>query len=533
MSQADNSNAEASPGSSSIAKTLLLTVTVLWCLYWYVHAWPYWEDDAYIHLEFARSVAAGQGFAFNGHIVAGDTSPFWVFSLAGMHAFIPDWMIAGKSLAVLGAAVGFAGTYAFARRLARSQQLPGAALFPAAMVLLVAVNPFTCYWIFSGMEAFAAAGLACFAVLAATSEVPSTGTFLIGCLLAGVTPLVRPEMTFLTLLLVFPLLAQWLRLPKSPVKFILLVAGAVLVCAPLAQWMLYSMHSFGHILPNTNAAKRAAPSRSIVSHLLTIYSLGVPLIVVGFCAGILALVFRASAVGRSIQRAIDATFQRDPPQDPRSLPLAGWIFIFWACINTLFYIANHTYVQTRYILVTVPELTVVILAVALAASRRAARALYVLALLYSAMVSVVVVRPFIRNKGINCGVERNLAVFIRDHVPPTAPVAVFGIGEIAFISQHPIVDTGGIMRPEAIPYLNAPHGEMERWARSEGAQYFMTSQPGPDAVLVFSEPLRVIGWTIHPSLYDDSYPIELWNLPPGASLFPPAGAPQPTQPANE
>jgi hypothetical protein len=401
------------------------------------------------------------------------------------------------------------------------------------MVLLVAVNPFTCYWIFSGMEAFAAAGLACFAVLAATSEVPSTGTFLAGCLLAGVAPLVRPEMTFLTLLLVLPLLAQWLRLPKSPTKVALLAAGVFLICAPLARWMLYSLHNFGHLLPNTNAAKRAAPSQSVVSHLLSIYSLGVPLIVGGFCAGILALVLRASTVRRSIQRAIAVAFQPDPPQDSRSLPLAGWIFILWACINTLFYIANHTYVQTRYILVTVPGLTVVILAVALAASRRAARTLYVLALLYAAMVSIVVVRPFIRNKGIDCQTDRDLALFIRDHVPPTAPVAVFGIGEIAFISQHPIVDTGGITRPEAIPYMNAPPGEMERWARSEGAQYFITAKPGPDAVLVFSEPFRVIGWTLHPSLYDDSYPLELWNLPPGASLFPPAEAREPTQSVHE
>ena len=533
MPQADNSTQEASPGSSGITKTLLLTVTVLWCVYWFVHAWPYWEDDAYIHLEFARSVAAGQGFAFNGHIVAGDTSPFWVLLLAGMHTLIPDWMIAGKTLAVLGAAVGFSGTYAFARRLARSQQLSGAALFPAAMVLLIAVNPFTCYWIFSGMEAFAAAGLACFAVLAATSEVPSTGTFLAGCLLAGIAPLVRPEMTFLTLLLALPLLAQWLRLPKSPMRFTLLAAGVVLVCAPLAEWMLYSLHNFGHLLPNTNAAKRAAPSQSVVSHLLTIYSLGVPLIVGGFCAGILVLVLRGSAVRRSIQRAITAAFQLDPPQDSRSLPLAAWIFILWPSINTLFYIANHTYVQTRYILVTAPGLTVVILAVALAASRRGGRAAYVLALLYAAIVSVAVVRPFIRNKGIYCQTVRDLALFIRDHVPPTAPVAVFGIGEIAFLSHHPIVDTGGITRPEAIPYMNAPPGEMERWAQSEGAQYFITAKPGPDAVLVFSESVRAIGWTLYPSRYDESYPLELWNLPPGASLFPPEEAPQPTQSVHE
>ena len=50
-------------------KNLLLAATVLWCLYWFVHAWPYLEDDTYIHLEFARSFAAGHGFAFNGRAV--------------------------------------------------------------------------------------------------------------------------------------------------------------------------------------------------------------------------------------------------------------------------------------------------------------------------------------------------------------------------------------------------------------------------------------------------------------------------------
>jgi hypothetical protein len=531
MPYADNSTAEAR--SSGTLKILLLSVTVLWCGYWFVHAWPYWEDDAFIHLEFARSLAAGQGFAFNGHVVAGDTAPLWVILLAGMHTLIPDWIVAGKTLTVLGAAVGFAGTYAFARRLAGSLRLPDASLFPAAMVLLVAFNPFTCYWIFSGMEPLAATGLACFAVLATTVEAPSTRTFLTGCLFAGIAPLVRPEMTFLTALLALPLLAQWVRLPKSTVKLANLAVGAVLLCAPLALWSLYSLHAFGHLLPNTNAAKRAAPGESVLRHLLSIYSFGFPLIVCGLCAGILSFVLRTSSVRRSLQSAIATALRPAPPQDSPSLPLSAWIFILWVLINTAFYIANHTYVQTRYILVTAPALTVVIMAVAFATSRRAGRAAYVLALLYAAIVSVTVARPFIRNKGIDCQTARDLALFIRDHVPPTAAVAAFGIGELAFVSQHPIVDTGGITRPEAIPYLYAPFEDMVRWAQSQGAQYFVIGKPGPDAVVVFSEPLRDIGWTFHTSEYENSYPLQLWSLAPGTGAIQPAGAPQPARPLPE
>ena len=70
MPSQDNSTAQA-----RIASALLLALTLLWCLYWFVHSWHYWEDDAFIHLEFARSLAAGRGFAFNGRVVAGDTAP--------------------------------------------------------------------------------------------------------------------------------------------------------------------------------------------------------------------------------------------------------------------------------------------------------------------------------------------------------------------------------------------------------------------------------------------------------------------------
>src|SRR5438270_8620768 len=98
---------------------VLLTLVVLWCIYWFFHAWNYWEDDAYIHLEFARSVTNGQGFAFNGRVVAGDTAPLWVLLLVAVHALLVNWMLAGKVVNVLGAVFGFSGIYAFAVPLAR------------------------------------------------------------------------------------------------------------------------------------------------------------------------------------------------------------------------------------------------------------------------------------------------------------------------------------------------------------------------------------------------------------------------------
>src|SRR6185312_4305210 len=118
----------------------LLIASLLWCVYWLIHAQGYWEDDAWIHLEFARSVSQGHGFAFNGRVVAGDTAPLWVLLLAGVHALIPQWVTAGKLLTILGAALGLSAVYAFARRMAQHLLAGRAAqLFPAAMLLLVVV----------------------------------------------------------------------------------------------------------------------------------------------------------------------------------------------------------------------------------------------------------------------------------------------------------------------------------------------------------------------------------------------------------
>ena len=523
MPSADNPPAQSR--AVRIESSLLLVLALVWCVIWFVHAWHYWEDDAYIHLEFARSLATGRGFAFNGRVVAGDTAPLWVFLLAAMHLLIPGWLVAGKFLTALGAALSLAGTYAFARRLA-SSMLPyhrDAELFPAALVLLLVANPYYCYWVFSGMESVAASGLAFFAVLAATRNRPSTATFLTASLLAGFAPLLRPELFFLSALLIFPLIGQWRRLPGKPAepfKLTVFVSSLLLLTAPVLIWSFYSLHAFGHILPNTNAAKRAAPADSVLRHLLSIYSAGFPLILCGLIAGILYLLLRPAAVRHSLHRAV-ASALRSPTESstaaslqPPSLPFAGWIFLLWPLIATLFYIANHTYVQTRYILLTAPGLTIVIVLLALAAVPRTGRILYLAALAAALAVSLLQTRPFIRNKELNCQISQDLALYIRDRLPPDAPVAAYSIGQIAFVSQHPILDISGITRPDAIPYLIVPPQAMVQWARAQGAQYYLAGlQPEPGAVLVYTSNIRFAAWTFHTALYSTSTPVNLWKLP--------------------
>ena len=521
--------------SGGMAPVLLLAASMLWCTYWFVHARGYWEDDAWIHLEFARSVSQGLGFAFNGHLVAGDTAPLWVLLLAGLHTLIADWLTAGKLLTVLGAVFGLSGIYAFARRITQSLLAERTArIFPAAIVLLVVVNPYTCYWIFSGMEPVTCAGLACWAVLAATRERPTKLSFIVACLSAGLGPLLRPEMFFLAVLLALPILGQWRRLDLSPVaKFFLAAVGILLLAGPSLVWSLYSLHAFGHLLPNTNAAKRAAPDDSVLCRLATIYLTGLPAVFAGAIAGLASLALHFSATIRSLRGAI-ASAIADEPSPPRAdaksqrmLPPTGWIFILWALISTLFYLANHTYVQTRYILITAPGLTAVIFAQALRLWPRIERWLYSAALAAALVVSIVVVVPFLRNKAGNCETSRQLALYMHDHLPQDAPVALYSIGQIAFQSQHPIVDTGGITRPGAVPYLNAPPESMAGWAQSEGARYYIEAgSPLPGSVPVFTVSAPYLGWAIHPSEYSETVPVSIWKLPTQKS----DGQPSPLQP---
>ena len=130
-------------------------------------------------------------------------------------------------------------------------------------------------------------------------------------------------------------------------------------------------------------------------------------------------------------------------------------------------------------------------------------------------MSLVIARPLVQNKGLDCDATTELATFMRDRLPPGAPVATYSIGQVAFLSKHPIIDTGGITRPEVIPLLIYPPEVAVRWAQeTQGAEYFIGAKPQPDAVLVHQEAKRFAAWTLHPSRYSEPDRVELWKLAP-------------------
>ena len=117
---------------------------------------------------------------------------------------------------------------------------------------------------------------------------------------------------------------------------------------------------------------------------------------------------------RSLHRAVASAFIVPGPRPPPRGPPRPFLFPAGSSSSgrpsrPSSYIANHTYVQTRYILLTAPGLTIVILLLIFAASPRTGRILYIAALAAALAVSLVEARPFIRNKEFNCQITQDLA----------------------------------------------------------------------------------------------------------------------------
>jgi hypothetical protein len=481
---------------------LLLALTAILTAVWFVHALGYWEDDAYIHLEFARSVATGKGFSFNGRVVYGDTSPLWVLLLVAAHAVIPDWMTAGKTLTALGAVFALTGEFLFCRSLVRDRLTAAqSSVFAATMLLVFVLSPYFGYWAFSGMEALTAGGVVCWALLAVARKPVSAGRFLVAAFLAGLAPVLRPEMSFFTLLIGLVLIERLVRM-ASPVgqKLALLVGGLVLIAAPAVLWARYALHTFGMVVPNTNAAKRANPGDSVPQHLLQIYVGGFPVVLIGLLLLAGWLLWSRGRRGERLGPALHA---------------GGWLLFVWTAINCVFYVADHTYVQTRYIFVTAPLLTFAIFAIAVQRFPRVYRGLLAFALVFGAFVSTFATWHLVNEKKAIDGVYAQLAAFL-ETLPPEAGVAHYSIGEAAFLSGHTIIDTGGITRPSIIPLLaDTTDDRRIAWMYSQGAQYAVVdNSPMPGAVLVWSHDVPTTRWVLHLHHGQDFEHLHVWKLPP-------------------
>jgi len=203
-------------------------------------------DDAWIHMVYARSLAALQGFAYNpGQLETGSTSPLWAILLAPAaflaRAFGISVVVPAK---VIGIGTGLAASLGGARA-ARALGLGQAA--QVVVGLAIAFDPGLAFAQVSGMEVMLAAALALWTVAELAAErVWSTA------IAAALAPLARPEM----MLIALPVLAaiEW-RMHRQRARPAMRLLVLVPLLVGVGGWMLYCQLVTGYPLPGTFYAK--------------------------------------------------------------------------------------------------------------------------------------------------------------------------------------------------------------------------------------------------------------------------------------
>jgi len=424
-------------------------------------------DDSWIHLQFARNLAAGAGFSYNpGEPVAGSTAPLWTL-LLGAGA-----VVASASLATA-KVIGVVATLAAAlitRRAALAWGTPPDVALVAA-IALVWMGPLA-WGALSGMEVSLAAMLVAAALLAHARD-----RILVSAACAALAVLARPEA-----LLLVPLLVA--ARPLTLRRVAVFTAVTVIVVAPA---VLFSLSTAGTPYPATAAAKvegglvgwlggvrepaavtwierPAAFFKEWLLWLTTTHWLLpialVPALILGWRRGGRALgLVELALVAHPLGMALLAPYR------------------------------GPAFQEGRYSIHLLP-LAVLAIAVAMgrpgtagpaAAAPAAGRRRWVLGLAAAAWLAIAAATLVPAATRYAWGVQNinamqvHLGRWVDARLPKTARIALNDIGAIAFFSRRDVIDLMGLVTPEIIPYRR----------RGESGVMDYISETCPDYVIIF------------------------------------------------
>ena len=420
-------------------------------------------DDPWIHLTFARRLAAGDGLAYRaGELVAGSTAPLWTALLAlvvGLPGGAAGWtQLLGVALHVVALALGFR----LARRLGLSPRR--AALATVLIGLadgLVLAAP-------SGMEVALFGALFAAGLLRHLDERQDPSLPPLSFLAWGLAALARPEGLLLPLLAALDrcLVADaggW-RVDARRLRAALVgLAVSALVLVPVGAlfWVVS-----GSPLPTTLGAKTAgaplfAPPLRDLAAMLGVLFAAQPLPTLLAAGGAIELARRRGGAG------------------DRGLLLPLWTFAMPAALAMLagggqLLLGNFG----RYLFPLLPCVVLLgLLALEplrLAEARSGARAPGVRLPFLAAAVALALVAPplvrtarawglFLAARGNVEASDGRAAAWLREHAAPDALVATVDIGLLGWRLPNPLLDLGGIVNPERREWLERPGAEGAAW----------------------------------------------------------------------
>ena len=379
-------------------------------------------DDAYITYVYARSLATGHGFSFNGAHVLGTTSPIYALALAFPAALGIPVTAVSKAVGLLGALAGCGLVFHLGRR---PLGVP-AALFAA---LLLALNGVHAAMSMSGMET----GVYLAVCLAALAAQRAHRERLTG-LLAALACLLRPDGVLLAVVLGLVHLQEGRKIRLAPLAWF---------CGPLALWAGYATLAFGSPVPSSLSAKLAYHDYGAFTLGAALNAEGArlwPLLSVAALVGLIGLYGRFRAL----------------------LPLCAWTALY---LLAFLRAPNFTWYYAP------PLAGLIVLGVAglVELCERLTRLPFLkprglggwtvlagaAALIVAASFDLYDQGRFIdRTHGPEVtGTYRKLGEWLAANTPPGSRVGTPEVGYIAYYSRRPILDLAGLCSPEVIPYL--------------------------------------------------------------------------------
>jgi hypothetical protein len=436
-------------------------------------------DDTWIHFQFARSLARGDGLSFNpGQPTSGSTAPLWTLLLAAVHLLGGEFPVAGQVLSAICLLAALAATYALGKRLTGRRW---AAWLAGAVV---AVNGRMGWAGLSGLETCLFAALSLLAIGAHVQD-RATGRYrLRTAVLFGLAALTRPAgyLLFALSLADYTLRTTHYAVhsphhaPRTTHHASRFTRHAPSILAPigiftaiLLPYLIFSLRTGGHLLPNTYRAKTIfdfRPDLDFLSLAARYLILDNPLLLPFYVLGLGLLLWSPLS----------------PPKEPvlslskepvLSLSKDASLLSLWSLGLPLAYAFLHAtlYQHGRYLIPLVPCNAVVAVVGLLEAQRLAAGRGYrwrasptTLALLVSLLVVAgtawrlpTMARLYAWNVDNISHMHVALGHWVAEHTPPDAILALNDIGAITYLSQRPVVDLAGLVTPEVVPLLRSPH----------------------------------------------------------------------------
>ncbi|CAN5732408.1 hypothetical protein BH24ACI5_BH24ACI5_07970 [soil metagenome] len=406
-------------------------------------------DDSWIHAQFARNLATGEGFTYTGtRWVSGSTAPLWTVLLAILYAITRDVIVAASALGLCFQLV--AGLYAI--RLARVLEAPPLAACLAGT--LTVMLPIVVWGAVSGMEVTLACALVMAGLYYVTAEADGSVSVR-GYVLLGAAALARPEALAIGLLVAVFEVAH--AGPFSQ-RMRRVATAAGLVALLFAPIVVFSALTIGRPLPTTFYAKsgpgiiRAIETRDAAMARRNFDTHG-PLATRNFA---LTLREQFGLVGWLAPVGVFACVAS--PRRRRT----GLLLL--ALLTLVPFVMGMTAPQrlkpenVRYVAQLVAPVSVLIIVglTFLLRHRHVLTAACVAAVLVTGAQSVAAAETFaVSVRNIN-ELHVRAGRWMHDTLPAGARVALNDVGAMTYFSGLAVLDLEGLVSPEVLPYRSSP-----------------------------------------------------------------------------